>query len=377
MKVGENVAIPVQILLAYQGKCTNFYNALLQLLRIIIPGNPKLRFGISVRQKRQVALMTEDASVVPNIFQMSSGETSLINLFFSILRDFDSTGQAFEGFGSVRGIVVVDEIDLHLHTHHQRQILPELIKLFPKVQFILTTHSPLFVLGLDHVLGKNAFTLVQLPTGNQIDSEQFSEFESAYDTFRASQTHYNDLSEAIKRSRKPLLFVEGDYDVRYLENAGRLLGKNDILEQIEIKIGEGYGGLDKVRKHFDSKLADITPQKILIAYDCDIEKNLADKGNVFSRVIPLETDNPIPKGIENLFSTQTLRKAINEKPDFIDITQAHRKTVRGVGIDVKERWLINNNEKRNLCDWLCENGEAEDFQKFGKIFEMIEEILLR
>ena len=40
------------------------------------------------------------------------------------------------------GIVVIDEIELHLHPSWQQQILPTLQKIFPRIQFIVTTHSP-------------------------------------------------------------------------------------------------------------------------------------------------------------------------------------------------------------------------------------------
>ncbi|MCS5713519.1 AAA family ATPase [Herbiconiux sp. CPCC 205716] len=40
------------------------------------------------------------------------------------------------------GVVLIDEIDLHLHPLWQQRILPQLRKTFPRVQFIVTTHSP-------------------------------------------------------------------------------------------------------------------------------------------------------------------------------------------------------------------------------------------
>lgn len=43
---------------------------------------------------------------------------------------------------STPGIVLIDEVDLHLHPSWQQQIVPLLRKTFPLVQFILTTHSP-------------------------------------------------------------------------------------------------------------------------------------------------------------------------------------------------------------------------------------------
>lgn len=40
------------------------------------------------------------------------------------------------------GIVLIDEVDLHLHPSWQQRILPDLMRTFPNIQFIVTTHSP-------------------------------------------------------------------------------------------------------------------------------------------------------------------------------------------------------------------------------------------
>lgn len=49
--------------------------------------------------------------------------------------------------GHIRGIVLIDEIEQHLHPSLQTEILPRLAKLLPHVQLFATTHSPLVVLG--------------------------------------------------------------------------------------------------------------------------------------------------------------------------------------------------------------------------------------
>jgi len=52
------------------------------------------------------------------------------------------------------GIVLIDEIDLHLHPTWQRLVIPNLLKTFPKFQFVATTHSPFMIqslYGLEHV----------------------------------------------------------------------------------------------------------------------------------------------------------------------------------------------------------------------------------
>lgn len=40
------------------------------------------------------------------------------------------------------GLVLVDEIDLHLHPTWQKRILTDLMEIFPKVQFVVSTHAP-------------------------------------------------------------------------------------------------------------------------------------------------------------------------------------------------------------------------------------------
>jgi hypothetical protein len=363
--------------LFYSGPSNELFNAVISLLKLIVRKDGDLYFGIDKRQKRKVAVMLDKKPFIPNIFQMSTGETALLNLFLSILRDFDATGQTFNSFNDVSGIVVVDEIDLHLHSIHQRTILPELIKTFPKVQFIITTHSPLFVLGLENVLGQDGFSLIQMPQGLPISAEQFSEFEPAYLAFRASKKFADEITAAVINSQRPILFVEGDYDIQYLNKAALLLGQTGIIDAIEIKDGGGYGNLDKVWKHFDSKLAEITPQKILLLYDCDINRTEGIRGiNVIRKVMPNQNENPIEKGIENLFNKETLEKVILTNPNYIDIIPEHTGFIRGENQVIPECWSINDNKKKNLCNWLCGNGNAEDFSGFEKVFEIISKVLI-
>lgn len=368
-------ALPPQLMvfLGFQGPSSSLVEAALTVLRTIVRDETAM-FSIGVRGRRQVGLTTV-MKTLPNVFQMSSGETSLLNLFLSILRDFDSCGASFSSLSDVRGIVVVDEIDLHLHTIHQRKVLPDLMKLFPKVQFLVTTHSPLFILGLEDAFGRDGFSLVQMPTGKEISVEQFSEFGEAYESFRKSQRHLREIQAAIEESRKPLLFVEGELDIDYLKRAAELLGATTILDRIEVRDGGGFGGLGNIWKHFNSKLCEVTPQRILLLYDCDISKQPSTKGNVFRRVMATRDDNPIPKGIENLFTKATLERAIEHKTAFIDITSAHVQTLRGHDIEVAETWVVNEDEKRNLCNWLIEKGTLEDFAGFGDVFDLIEDTL--
>ena len=235
--LGINQSGSLPIWSGYSGNSTNVYNIALDVIRRIMRSNDGVNLGIGRRLSRTVSLQNDREIIVPNIFQLSSGETSLLNLFLSILRDFDLAGTSFSNADDLRGIVVVDEIDLHLHAVHQHEILPSLIQMFPKVQFIVTTHSPLFVLGMNNAFGEDGFALYQLPAGQQISPEEFSEFGNAYKAFRSSSRFSDDVRQAVKNAQRPILYMEGDTDITYLQNAAELLGRDTVLASVELREG--------------------------------------------------------------------------------------------------------------------------------------------
>lgn len=62
------------------------------------------------------------------------------------------------------GVVLVDELDLHLHPKWQRRVIEDLRRTFPKIQFICTTHSPFLIQSL-----RSEEELIQLDGENSID----------------------------------------------------------------------------------------------------------------------------------------------------------------------------------------------------------------
>ena len=66
-------------------------------------------------------------------------------------------------------VVLVDEIDLHLHPKWQRDLVPTLSKVFPRVQFIVTTHSPHVLQSMADV---NLYVLRRDETNGEITVER-------------------------------------------------------------------------------------------------------------------------------------------------------------------------------------------------------------
>jgi hypothetical protein len=70
----------------------------------------------------------------------------------SWILDLYAWGMRAEGVtksGGIRGILLVDELEQHLHPSMQTSLLSRLSKLFPEVQLVATTHSPLLALGAE------------------------------------------------------------------------------------------------------------------------------------------------------------------------------------------------------------------------------------
>lgn len=92
------------------------------------------------------------------------------------------------------------------------------------------------------------------------------------------------------------------------------------------------------------------------------------------RVIPTNSDGIIRKGIENLIPSGTINGLRESHPQFFDVSPARTVLIRGVPSDEPERCNVNRDEKRNLCDWLCAHGSAEDFKGFQRVFDLIKSI---
>ena len=296
-------------------------------------------------------ILSKSSDYLTDYFQLSSGEAMIANICFSILRRFGSHNWNTR-ISDISGIVMVDEIDLHLHTSYQYQNLPNLMKLFPGIQFIVTTHSPFFVLGMEELFGPDSFDIYEFPSGCQISAEDFGEFRSAFQSMKQTDT----FKKEIKDAQQPVVVLEGETDTKYLLKAAELLKKEDVIGKVELKDAKGFHGLDSIwRQWRDHSI------RMILLYDCDCRRN-GETDSVVRRNIPKQEGHPVKKGIENLFSEETLNNA-----------------AQGVGKDKIEDLINHQNgslgKKVEICDWICENGTKDDFEYFEGVFSILENAL--
>lgn len=83
----------------------------------------------------------------PSFHKMPAGYK---RLFYMVL-DIAYRSYMLNKHTNPRGIVIIDEIDLHLHPELEKVVLKRFMETFPNLQFIISTHSPLVLTGLETV----------------------------------------------------------------------------------------------------------------------------------------------------------------------------------------------------------------------------------
>ena len=82
---------------------------------------------------------------------LSSGYAAVLDIVVDLIIRMESQSDRKFDF-SVAGIVLIDEIETHLHLELQRKILDLLTSIFPNIQFILSTHSPFIINSVDNAV---------------------------------------------------------------------------------------------------------------------------------------------------------------------------------------------------------------------------------
>lgn len=103
----------------------------------MLPGFSKLRV-----ERNPLHLVVTKGDVEFLLDQLSAGERGLLALVADLARRLAVAFPAAPDPLAQEALVLIDEVELHLHPAWQRRVLPSLRRTFPNCQFIVTTHSP-------------------------------------------------------------------------------------------------------------------------------------------------------------------------------------------------------------------------------------------
>ena len=98
--------------------------------------------NLRIQRSPSLDMLIDKNNVTLSVLQLSQGEKSLLALVADIARRLVLLNPSLDDPLDGNGIVLIDEIDLHLHPEWQQSVIPNLLTTFPNIQFIVTTHSP-------------------------------------------------------------------------------------------------------------------------------------------------------------------------------------------------------------------------------------------
>lgn len=266
-----------------------------------------VRFGVGPRtsgsSRVQVVRAESGGRLYPSVYNLSSGEAAMLALFGEIIRQADTIGRSSD-LEKLSGIVLIDEIDKHLHIKLQKEALPALLLAFPNIQFIVTSHSPFLSMGLAEpknsrakVVDLDNLGITQDPTTCQLYNDVYEMMINENSRFKDL---YTSLNNVVQNTSLPLIVTEGPTDVSLISAARKRLNPGLDFSIFEIK--EDWG--DSKLKALLTQLAKV-PQKTAVVgvFDRDVPAIVKEiesddqlvksyGNNVFAICIP------VPKGRE-------------------------------------------------------------------------------
>jgi len=381
----------------------------------------KTRLGIGPRTSSAnrisvISLGKTEKEEYPSIFNMSAGELALLCLFGELVRQADNLNRVSS---QISGIVLIDEIDKHLHIKLQREILPRLIAFFPRVQFIISSHSPFFGLGLEES-NNIKYAIYDLDhDGIQCPPQENDLFKEIYDIIVKKNdqyyTQYKALSSQIKDVTRPILITEGKTDWKHINAAMRALRIEDIAIDIH-ECNDDIGDTNLLQQLKD--LARFPqPRRVIGMFDrdnysqlkCDnLKENsfICFGNNVYAFSIPLVHEEVYGNEIciEHYYRKDQLTKVdrngrrlfLGEEFYETGLSKNSQLHTRCKGIDKKAKsngivddrvYEIANDPKEEKSIALSKNAFAEyiinedeyangfDFTSFGVLFDVIRQII--
>lgn len=344
------------------------------ILKVILEDD-SIYLSINYRNQgfSRISINNSNGILIPSLNHLSTGQAMLFNMFVTILRYADTIDiNNTQNLNQIKGIVIIDEIDAHLHSKLLYEVLPKLIKLFPKIQFIISAHSPIFLLGMEKEFGEENYNIIEMPNGNSINVERFSEFMKSYEYYTKTKIFEESINDRLKINNKPLVLTEGETDPIYIKTALEVLGKEDLINKIDIEwvgtytskgkgtLNSGDTGLNNTYNVFKANPS-ILKTKLMLLYDCDTNKKNTNENNIYIRKIEKNEDNnTCKKGIENL-----LPNSVFEEKFYNEITKVD---------DYGAKSVITSLDKMKLCRYLCEEKRPkDDFDKFDSVISMLDE----
>lgn len=145
--------------------------------------------------------------------ELSDGYSSVIHIVSDLILRMDKNWILGNNLSSydIEGIVLIDELETHLHIELQKKILPFLTKFFPRIQFIVTTHSPYILNSISNVKAYDLEKCIELENLSVFSADQLAE----------SYFEVDEYAEELKEKLVRYEYLVNKNDVNEEEKAER------------------------------------------------------------------------------------------------------------------------------------------------------------
>ena len=131
--------------------------------------------------------------------ELSDGFAAVLDIVVDLILKMQDKNQLIRAYES-EGIVLVDEIETHLHLELQKVIMPLLTEIFPNIQFIVTTHSPFVLSSLSNAV---AFDLEHQEIIEDLTEYSYESLAEGYFGVKTASSYMgmqlNRLEELLKK----------------------------------------------------------------------------------------------------------------------------------------------------------------------------------
>ena len=173
----------------------------------------------------EIKVKTDD--LIVNIFQTSQGQHVFLSVIGDIARRLIMLNPSLNNPLLGQGIVLIDEVELHLHPKWQQDIIISLTSTFPNIQFILTTHSP------------QVLSTVDKSCIRQFIHDEFGNIQSVPPRFQTKGVASTDILGEIMGTDSVPDVKEAQQVDRFSELL--LLGKKNDAEDLLEKLNSHFG----------------------------------------------------------------------------------------------------------------------------------------
>lgn len=184
--------------------------------------------NIHITRKPRLAMVVEKEGMNLNVSQLSDGEKCALALFGDLAKRLSLANPNLQNPLLGEGVVLIDEIELHMHPSWQRMILGVLRSTFPNVQFIITTHSPIVLSEVDD--SYNIFFMENDGKGTTInDFRRLDGYDTNYilESFMGTKSRNKKTEELIRSMYIAINSNDEENAVNKLERLIELTNNNN------------------------------------------------------------------------------------------------------------------------------------------------------